>query len=133
MLNDLRILNGNLELKFDPYTYLYTVVVEEDVSSLLFDYELKDEYNIIIRNNYLNNNENIVYLDFYNDKDIITYTFYVYKEKLESSNKIDSFMNSLDIATTKDVELYKIQFLCCGIFMSILIIFSLIFKRKRHR
>jgi len=53
MLKDLKILNGNLELKFNEYTYDYTVVVEDNVDSLEIEYVLSEGATIDIRSNFI--------------------------------------------------------------------------------
>ena len=130
MLDDLKILNGNLELEFNEYTYEYTVVVKEDVTSLDFDYILNNDCYINIRNNNLNSEENIVYVDVYNLDTQITYTFYVYKENTNVVNGIDNFVSSLEISKNDEIALYKVQILTSSMFLLIIIIFSIIFRRK---
>lgn len=131
MLEDLKILNGDLELEFNEYTYEYTVVVKEDITSLKFDYILNNDCYINIRNNNINNEENIVYVDVYNIDSQITYTFYVYREDSKMVNGIDNFVSSLEISNNEEIALYKVQILTCSMFLVIVIIFSVIFKRKK--
>lgn len=131
MLKDLKILNGNLELKFNEYIYEYTVVVEEDVDSLEIEYVLSDNCSIDIKSNYLNNGDNIVYLDVYDtDLNRETYTLYVYKESSESVSKIDNYLSSLEINKVEEISLYKVQLLTISMFLMIIIVFSIIFRRK---
>lgn len=131
MLKELKILNGILELEFNEYTYEYTVVVDSDVLSLDFVYTLSDNCNINIRGNLLYNDENIIYIDVYNETDKLTYTLYVYKENEELVSGIDNFVNSLNINSKEDVPVYKVQILTVSMFLIIIILFSIIFKRKR--
>ena len=131
MLKDLKILNGNLELKYNEYTYEYTVTVDSNVNSLEFDYTLDDDCYIDIKDNILDKKENIVTLDVYNLDESITYTFYVYKESDEEVNGIDNYMKSLEVANTNHVELYKVQILSVSIFLTLIIIFSILFHRKK--
>lgn len=130
MLKKLEILNGHLELEFNEYTYEYTVTVKDDIMSLDFNYDLMEDCYINIRNNNLNNEENIVYVDVYNLDNTITYTFYVYKDIIETVNGIDNFVSSLEVKKTEEVDFYKVQLLTTSIFLIIVIIFSIIFKRK---
>ena len=131
MLKDLKILNGNLELKYNEYTYEYTVTVDSDINSLEFDYTLDDDCYIDIKNNVLDNNENIVTLDVYNIDKSITYTFYVYKESEEEVNGIDNYMKSLEVTNTNNTEFYKVQILSVSLFLTLVIIFSILFHRKK--
>jgi len=131
MLEDLKVLNGNLELKYNEYTYEYTVTVEENINNLELEYILEDDCYIEIRNNELNFGENTVYIDVYNIDEKITYTLYVYKENSNVVNGIDDYKKTLEIVTTNEVALYKVQLLSIGIFLIIIIVFSLIFRRKK--
>lgn len=133
MLNDLKILNGTLELTFNKYTYEYTVIVDNNINTLDFVYKLEDNCNININNNLLNNYENIVTIDVYNDENIETYTFYVYKEATNYTSLIDNYKKSLEIVNNIEVEPYKIQLLVSGIFLSIIIVFSILFRHKRNK
>ena len=133
MLNDLKILNGTLELSFNKYTYEYTVIVDNNINTLDFVYKLEDNCNININNNLLNNYENIVTIDVYNDENIETYTFYVYKEATNYTSLIDNYKKSLEIVNNIEVEPYKIQLLVSGIFLSIIIVFSILFRHKRNK
>ena len=114
MLIDLEIINGILELKYNEYTYEYTVTVENDINNLEFSYKLQGDCYIQIRNNELYNYENIVYLDVYSSYDIITYTFYVYKEKSDEVNFIETFKETLEISSNNDIEVYKVKILYIG-------------------
>ncbi len=130
MLKDLKILNGILELEFNEYTYEYTVIVEDNISTLDFSYVLEDNTYINIRGNVLNSLENIVYIDVYNKDKTITYTFYVYKENNEQVNGIENFVSSLEVVKEESISLYKVQILTCSIFLIIVILFTIIFRRK---
>lgn len=132
MLKELEILNGNLELDFNEYTYTYTVTVNKDVNSLEFDYVLEEECYINIRNNTLVEEENIVSVDVYNLDKTITYTFYVYKEESKTVSGIDDFVSSLEVSSEKTVSIQTIQILSCSLFLAILILFSIIFRRKKQ-
>ena len=131
MLKDLKILNGNLELKYNEYTYEYTVTVDSNVNSLEFDYTLDDDCYVDIKDNILEKKENIVTLDVYNVDDSITYTFYVYKESEEEVNGIDNYMKSLEVSNTNNTEFYKVQILSVSIFLTLIIIFSILFHKKK--
>jgi hypothetical protein len=131
MLIDLKILNGDLELKYNEYTYEYTVKVDSDVNSLDISYKLQDDTYIDIRNNILNDVENIVYVDVYNAVELVTYTFYVYKEDIMETNSIMDYKNSLEVVNNEKLPLYKVQILTTSIFLIIVILFSIIFHKKR--
>lgn len=131
MLKELKILNGNLELLFNEYTYEYTVTVEDNISSLDFSYLLEENTYINIRGNNIVNDETIIYIDVYNEEKSITYTFYVYKENNEVFS-IDNYISSLEVSKKEETSLFQVELLCCGIFLVIVILFSIIFKRKHN-
>lgn len=133
MIHDLKILNGNLELDFNEYTYFYTVIVPEDVKALEFSYKLADDTYVEVKNNELDKDENTVVLDVYNVNEDATYTFLVYKEKTDTVSGIDNYMKSLEITNNKEVNLYEVQLLAVGIFFFIIIIFSIIFKVPKNK
>ncbi len=133
MIEDLKIINGNLELEFDKYTYLYTVTVDNNINSLEFTYSLADNTYIDIRDNYLDKEENLVYIDVYNNEEVSTYTFYVYKENIEEVSGIDNYLASLEVKNEDVTSLYKIQILSISMFLIIVIIYAIIFRRKRWK
>lgn len=130
MLTELKILNGILELKFDKYTYEYTVQVEDDIKRLDFEYLTTDNVSVNIRNNYIYDGEGLVYVDVINNDNIITYTFSTHKETTNLVSGIDDYKKSLELTKTDNIELYEIQILCSGVFIIIVIIFCLIFRKK---
>ena len=133
MLKDLKILNGELELKFNEYTYEYTVKVSEDVEKLEIDYVLGEDSYIDIKNNELNGDESIVYIDVYNVDKEVTYTLHVYKESSKPSSGIDNYRKSLEVSNNVKVDYYKVELLACGIFLAIVVVFSLLFHRRKTK
>ena len=94
-------------------------------------YKLDDDWKINIRNNTLNYGNNLVYVDVYNDIESKTYTFSVYKEMTEEVNGIDNYKKSLEINNVSHLELYKVQLLGVGLFLTIVLLFTVLFKRRR--
>ena len=132
MLEDLKVLNGNLDLPFNEYIYEYTLSVDEFTTKLELEYKLCEDCNIEVIGNNLNNDENIVTLNVYTVDREVNYILNVYKEKEENVNGIDSYMQSLEVENIKEFSLYKVQLLTISIFVILLIIFSLIFKKKHN-
>lgn len=131
MIQELEIVNGILELKFNEYTYNYTVKVNDDIEKLEFKYKLKDDVSANIRNNYINEDNNIVYLDVYDINNLITYTFYVYKDNTNLTSGIDNYKKSLEVVEIDPYFHYKLEGLCAGVFLCIVIVFSIIFRKKK--
>ena len=64
VLLDLKILNGNMFLKFDKYVNNYTVNVASDVDTLEIEYKIRDTDEIkIVNNEILNYGLNYVFLE----------------------------------------------------------------------
>ena len=51
MLLDLKILNGDMPLKFDKYVNNYTVEIKEDVTKLEIEYICNNDDLVTIKNN----------------------------------------------------------------------------------
>lgn len=131
MLKDLKILNGTLDLGFNEYIYEYTLTVKENINNLEFSYVLDDGCYINVRGNVLNNKNNTVYLDVYNDQNTQTYILYVYKESSETVSGIDNFVSSLELSKPEEISLYKVQLLSVSMFLTIVILFSIIFRKNK--
>lgn len=130
MLQDLKILNGNLDLKFDKYNYEYTVHVDEDVKKLDIDYIKEENAVVEVSNNTLNNKHSTVYITVKNGENVVVYTLYVTKNISENVSKIDEYIYSLE-TNTETINTYELQFLGIGVFFAIVIVFTLFFKKKR--
>lgn len=131
MIYDLKILNGDLELTFNEYTYSYTVKVREDVTSLEFSYKLAEDTYVEIKNNELNEKDSIVTLDVYNVNEDVLYTFYVSKETSEDVSGIENYMHSLEVGKDEELNVLNVQLLSLGVFFLITFFFALIFKRSK--
>lgn len=131
MLLDLKILNGEMALKFDKYVNNYTINIASDVDFLEIEYKIRDNDEIkIVNNENLNYGLNYVFLEITTDEEKNVYTLEVYKEKIENVMKYE------DIALTKnDKEIneytpYIISFVC---FVIILFFFVVIFHKKKSK
>ena len=131
MLSNLKVLNGTLDLEFDESIYNYTILVDDSVTSLELSYETKNNEYVVVRNNNIVDFENFVYIDVYAYDSIITYTLCVYKDNSNQVSGIDSYLNSLEVQKIDNVTQVEMQCLCIGVFLGIVIIFSIIFKRKK--
>lgn len=129
MLNDLKILNGNLDLKFDKYTYEYTVEVENDIDHLEISYKLDENATIEIINNELREEENIVTIKVSDEKSEEIYTLYVHKDE-EVVSGIDNYKKNLEVIKKEEINVYQVQILSISIFLIIIIIFTFLFGRK---
>lgn len=131
MLEELNILNGYLDLKFDKLNNIYTVRIEENITNLVFNYKVSDGYKVEILNN--DNLENLsnVYIKVYNDIEENIYTFTVYKELSNTTSLIENYKNSLNIpednVSTKDI--YSILIGC----IIVILFFAYILLKPRKK
>ncbi len=130
MLKDLKVLNGNLELAFDEFNYEYTVEVSDDTEKLELELKYDDGVNVSVIDNELKNSDNIVYVKASKDDKEDIYTLYVHKKVTNEVTGIDLFKDSLEVKP-EELELYKVQILGISIFLILVIIFSLLFKKKK--
>ena len=130
MLEELEIVNGKLDLKFDKYNNIYTVEVEENIKTLEFEYKVSEGYKVSIDNNVLNSDINYVYLNVYNDTTLNTYTFIVNKNITETSSLIDDYKSNLFVKEEEAPTSGVISIIVsCIIFL--IIVFILLFKKKK--
>lgn len=130
MITNLKILNGDISLEFDPLNTIYTVKTSEDF--LNFKYDLAMDVNIsVFGNEFLKNGENIVVLTAFNDTEMVSYYFYVYKEEMVASTT-DNNTSLLDfISTKKETPAYLGPTIGVICFLSILILFVILFKKDK--
>lgn len=131
VLLDLKILNGDMPLKFDKYVNSYTVLVESNVEFLEIEYKIRDTDEIkIINNENLNYGLNYIFLEITSDNEKNVYTLEVYREKVESVMKYQEVtLGSSDKVMNENTP-YIISFVC---FLVILLFFIVIFVRKKSK
>ncbi len=130
MLQDLKILNGELSLKFDPYQTKYSVNVANDVSSLLFDYVVIDDAKVDILNNDLTRSDE-VRLKVTKDEKTTFYTFNVLKEEEVSTS--DMIAKELEVIAPKEISPYAVPSIASISFLLILFLFVLLFSKKKSK
>ena len=131
MLLDLKILNGNMSLKFDKYVNTYTIEVKNDVESLEIEYKIRESDEIkIINNDNLETGLNYVFLEITNESEKNMYTLEVYKEKSESVFKSENINRVEQQKEMPQNAVYIISGVCIFV---ILIFFSAIFCRKKSK
>ena len=129
MLNDLKILNGEMPLKFDSLNTTYTINVKPEVKELLLEYDIPENYHISIFNNNLDKEINEVVLTVYNDTDQTSYYLYVYKEENKEVTSNISTKENLEI-TKNDMPIYIAPSIASVCFIFILLFFTLLFKKN---
>lgn len=131
MLKDLKILNGEMTLKFDSLNTVYTINMLEDDSELKFEYEIDEDNHISIFDNKLDSDENIVVITVYNDEKMMSYYLKVYQKMTTTMNKNVNNMTSLGIEAKKEVPSYAVSSIGAVCFLTILLFFTLLFKKNK--
>lgn len=131
VLLDLKILNGDMPLKFDKYVNSYTVLVESNVEFLEIEYKIRDTDEIkIINNENLNYGLNYIFLEITADNEKNVYTLEVYREKVENVMKYQEVTLGSGDKVMNENTPYIISFVC---FLVILLFFIVIFVRKKSK
>lgn len=130
MLLDLNVLNGEFSPTFDIYVDTYTVSVEEDVDSLVLNYEVEDGASVkVINNENLSPGDNFVYLEVTSEKGMETYTLEVYKKQSSQVFNYEEYVEPLAVEKTMpSYGPFLIIGSCC---LVIIITFLLLFKKKK--
>ncbi|MBE6140412.1 MAG: cadherin-like beta sandwich domain-containing protein [Firmicutes bacterium] len=132
MLQSLEVLNGSLSPKFDCLNNIYTVKVNNDVNYLKIEYKVEENVLVnIIGNNYLKEGENKVLIEVSNNESLETYTLIVTKEESITASFIEPNMEVVEIK--KEMPEYTAQLISIVCFVLILIIFKILFLRKKRK
>lgn len=131
VLLDLKILNGDMFLKFDKYVNNYTVNVASDVDTLEIEYKIRDTDEIrIVNNESLNYGVNYVFLEVTCEEEKNVYTLEVYKEKIENVMKYEDVLVAKNDNEINENMPYIISFVCLVV---ILFFFVVIFHQKKSK
>ena len=85
MLLDLKILNGDMPLKFDKYVNNYTVEIKEDVTKLEIEYICNNDDLVTIKNNdNLDFGINHIFIEVVNNEEKNVYVLEIYKKRDEN-------------------------------------------------
>ena len=129
MLEELKVLNGELWPKFDKYNNLYTVFIDSDVDKLELSYIVSEgKIDKIVGNYDLKPGENKVILYLNNNK---AYELNVIKKEIE---KTASILDNYEKVEQKEViPTYVAPLLSIICFILILFSYLLIFKKKNNK
>lgn len=132
MLKDLKIINGDMSLKFDSLNTIYTINLTEDADVLKFQYEISENDKISIMGNDLKAGVNEVVLTVYNDEESMSYYLYVYKEEMILANSETLSGMELNISGKEEISSYALPTISVVCFITILLFFTLLFKKKKN-
>lgn len=132
MLLDLKILNGDMPLKFDKYVNNYTVEIKEDVTNLEIEYKCNNDDSVNITNNdNLDFGINYVFIEVINNEEKNVYVLEVYKKRTE--NAFNEIKIEPEIKNEEKMPDYIPIGLIVGSFFIILLTFWLLFHKKKSR
>ena len=132
MLLDLKILNGDMPLKFDKYVNNYTVEIKEDVTNLEIEYKCNNDDSVNITNNdNLDFDINYVFIEVINNEEKNVYVLEVYKKRTE--NVFNEIKIEPEIKNEEKMPDYIPIGLIVGGFLIILFTFWLLFHKKKSR
>ena len=131
MLLDLKILNGDMPLKFDKYVNNYTVEIKEDVTKLEIEYICNNDDLVTIKNNdNLDFGINHIFIEVINNEEKNVYVLEVYKKRTE--NVFNEIKIEPEIKNEEKMPDYIPIGLIVGGFL-ILFTFWLLFHKTKSR
>lgn len=131
MLEELKVLNGELSIDFDSLNSKYTVFLNENENKLDIEYKLKSDTNITIEGNYNLEDGSIVIISVTDGKETMDYYFNVYINKTEEVNK--SIVNGtlLEVDSKKEASEYVGPGIASLCFLLILFLFVFLFHKRK--
>ena len=129
MLLDLKILNGDMPLKFDKYVNNYTVEIKEDVTKLEIEYICNNDDLVTIKNNdNLDFGINHIFIEVVNNEEKNVYVLEIYKKRDE--NVFNEIKIESEIKNEEKIPNYVPIGLIVGGFFIILLTFWILFHKK---
>lgn len=131
MLKDLKILNGELSLKFDPLNTRYTVNMTTEDTKLELEYEIDEDDEISIFGNSLDGQDDLVVISVYNDEDMMSYYLEINPLESENVNMEQDYFASLEVDSNKEIPGYVAPLIAGVCFLIILFFFAILFKKRK--
>ena len=131
MLKDLKILNWDLSVKFDPLNTRYTVNMTTEDTKLELEYEIDEEYEISIFGNLLDGNDDVVVISVYNDDTLMSYYLEINPLESENVNMEQDYFASLEVDSNKEIPGYVAPLIAGVCFLIILFFFAILFKKRK--
>ena len=131
MLKDLKILNGELSVKFDPLNTRYTVNMTNSDTKLELEYEIDEDDEISIFGNSLDGQDDLVVISVYNDDEIMSYYLEINFLESKNVNLEQDYFASLELNSKQEVPKYVAPLIAGVCFLIILFFFAILFKKRK--
>ena len=131
MLKDLKILNGELSVKFDPLNTRYTVNMTNSDTKLELEYEIDEDDEISIFGNSLDGQDDLVVISVYNDDELMSYYLEINFLESKNVNLEQDYFASLELNSKQEVPKYVAPLIAGVCFLIILFFFAILFKKKK--
>ena len=131
MLKDLKILNGELSVKFDPLNTRYTVNMTNSDTKLELEYEMDEDDEISIFGNSLDGQDDLVVISVYNDDELMSYYLEINFLECKNVNLEQDYFASLELNSKQEVPKYVAPVIAGVCFLIILFFFAILFKKRK--
>lgn len=131
MLKDLKILNGELSVKFDPLNTRYTVNMTNSDTKLELAYEIDEDDEISIFGNSLDGQDDLVVISVYNDDELMSYYLEINPLESKNVNLEQDYFASLELNSKQEVPKYVAPLIAGVCFLIILFFFAILFKKRK--
>ena len=131
MLKDLKILNGELSVKFDPLNTRYTVNMTNSDTKLELEYEIDEDAEISIFGNSLDGQDDLVVISVYNDDELMSYYLEINFLESKNVNLEQDYFASLELNSKQEVPKYVAPVIAGVCFLIILFFFAILFKKRK--
>ncbi len=132
MLKDLKILNGELSVKFDPLNTRYTVNMTNSDTKLELEYEIDEDDEISIFGNSLDGQDDLVVISVYNDDELMSYYLEINFLESKNVNLEQDYFASLELNSKQEVPKYVAPLIAGVCFLIILFFFAILFKKRKY-
>lgn len=132
MLKDLKILNGELSVKFDPLNTRYTVHMTNSDTKLELEYKIDEDDEISIFGNSLDGQDDLVVISVYNDDELMSYYLEINPLESKNVNLEQDYFASLELNSKQEVPKYVAPVIAGVCFLIILFFFAILFKKRKR-
>ncbi len=132
MLKDLKILNGELSVKFDPLNTRYTVNMTNSDTKLELEYKIDEDDEISIFGNSLDGQDDLVVISVYNDDELMSYYLEINPLESKNVNLEQDYFASLELNSKQEVPKYVAPVIAGVCFLIILFFFAILFKKRKR-